>query len=305
MTASILIVEDENIIALDIKTTLTNLGYAVPALASTGEEAIEKVAELDPDLVLMDIHLRGAMDGVDAAEAIRSRFDVPVVYLTAYADPATVGRARVTEPYGYVLKPFDERELHVVIEMALYRHRMASELKDSERWLSATLRSIGDGVIAVDHLWRVRFMNPVAENLTGWPVERAIGRDLADVLRVSIATPPRPLPAGDRQVGGGVAEGILFALDGRELPVEESSTTIRDPNGRVVGSVVAVRDISERRSRDATHFESPAQDVAAAVAQLERLLPLVDGTAEQHARRTMHLLERALAEIRLTSGKSW
>ena len=155
-----------------------------------------KVAELDPDLVLMDIHLRGGMDGVEAAEAIHNRFDVPVVYLTAYADPATVGRARVTEPYGYVLKPFEERELHVVIEMALYRHRMARKLKESERWLAATLRSIGDGVIAVDGDWRVRFMNPVAERLTGWRVDDAIGRELAEVLRVSITTPPRPLPRG-------------------------------------------------------------------------------------------------------------
>src|SRR4030095_6880819 len=146
----------------------------VPAVATGGAEAVAKVAECDPDLVLMDIRLRGDMDGVAAAEAIHHRFDVPVVYLSAYADPATVGRARVTEPYGYVLKPFDERELHVVIEMALYRHRMARQLKESERWLAATLRSIGDAVIAVDGDWRIRFMNPVAENLTGWPVENAI-----------------------------------------------------------------------------------------------------------------------------------
>ena len=166
------------------------------ALASAARKRSRRRHELDPDLVLMDIHLRGAMDGVEAAEAIRSALRRAGRLSDRVRRPSDGRRARVTEPYGYVLKPFDERELHVVIEMALYRHRMASELKDSERWLSATLRSIGDGVIAVDHLWRVRFMNPVAENLTGWPVERAIGRDLADVLRVSIATPPRPLPAG-------------------------------------------------------------------------------------------------------------
>jgi PAS domain S-box-containing protein len=331
MTARVLVVEDENIIALDIKNTLTNLGYTVPAVATAGAEAVAKVAECDPDLVLMDIRLRGDMDGVAAAEAIHHRFDVPVVYLSAYADPATVGRARVTEPYGYVLKPFDERELHVVIEMALYRHRMARQLKESERWLAATLRSIGDAVIAVDGDWRIRFMNPVAENLTGWPVENAIGHDLAEVLRVSITTPPRPLPSGERVSGGGVAEGVLSARDGRKVPIEESSTTIRDAQGKVVGSVIAVREISERKrgatkrrrqpesdgQSDAPGHSSPAgggdalertvlemrngpvQDIAAAVAHLETLLGLVDGgVAETHARQALSTLERALGDMR-------
>ncbi|MGD9765871.1 MAG: response regulator [Candidatus Binatia bacterium] len=247
--ATILVVEDQAIVALDIKMTLTSLGYAVPDVATSGADAIGKVAALRPDLVLMDIHLPGAIDGIEAADAIRERFDVPVVYVTAYADPATLERARITEPYGYVLKPFEDAELRASVEMALNRHHISHELKESERWLTATLRSIGDGVIAADGNWRVRFMNPVAESLTGWRAEDAIGRELADVLRVSITTPPRPLPAGERLCGGGVAEGVLFALGGRELPIEESSTTIRDERGKVVGSVIAFRDISERKQR--------------------------------------------------------
>jgi PAS domain S-box-containing protein len=247
--ATVLVVEDETIIALDVQASLTNLGYAVPAVATSGAEAVAQVAALRPDLVLMDIHLPGGMDGVEAAEVIRQRFDVPVVYLTAYADPGTVERARITEPYGYVIKPFEERDLRVVVEMALYRHQMARKLKESERWLAATLRSIGDGVIAADADWRVRFMNPVAENLTGWRIEEAVGRELAEVLRVSISVPPRPLPTGEGLAGGGVAEGILFALDGREVPIEESSTTIRNEHGKVVGTVIAFRDIGGRGRR--------------------------------------------------------
>jgi len=117
----ILVVEDERVVARDIEKRLRKLGYVVPASVALGEEAIEKVAELRPDLVLMDIRLKGAMDGIEAAEQIRADFDTPVVYLTAYADESTLQRAKVTEPFGYIVKPFDERDLQVAIEIALRR----------------------------------------------------------------------------------------------------------------------------------------------------------------------------------------
>jgi two-component system, cell cycle sensor histidine kinase and response regulator CckA len=245
--ASILVVEDESIIALDIKATLQGLGYEVQAIAATGQEAIDKAERLRPDLVLMDIHLRGEIDGIEAIRLIRKKRDVPVIYLTAYADPGTVQRARETEPYGYLLKPFEQRELHIVIEMALHRHEMERRLRESESWLAATLRSIGDSVIATDGEWRVRFMNPAAEKLTGWPAEEALGRELAQIVPVSIPAPPRPLAADDRHSGGGIAQGILITRDGRRMPIEESSTTIRDEAGRVIGSVLAIREIAERK----------------------------------------------------------
>jgi len=128
----ILVVEDEYIVAKDIQNTLTNLGYSVPAIASSGEEAIKTIDEHSPDLVLMDIVLKGKMDGVETADKIRLKFNIPVVYLTAYADDNTLQRAKVTEPYGYLIKPFQERELHSTIEMALYRQKMEKSLKDSE-----------------------------------------------------------------------------------------------------------------------------------------------------------------------------
>jgi CheY-like chemotaxis protein len=121
----------------------------------------------------MDIHLRGDLDGVETAMQIRQAFDIAVIYLTAYADPATLRRARITEPYGYLLKPFDERELHIVIEMALDRHEMERRLRDSERWLTATLRSIGESVIATDADWRIRFMRAAgARRRTGCRTRR-------------------------------------------------------------------------------------------------------------------------------------
>lgn len=125
--AQILVVEDDSIIVMELEDRLYKLGYTVCTATAYGEEAIDKAAELAPDLVLMDIRLKGAMDGIEAAAEIRERYDIPVVYLTAYADNNTLQRAQITEPYSYLIKPFEERELHIAIEMALYKHRMERE----------------------------------------------------------------------------------------------------------------------------------------------------------------------------------
>jgi len=255
----VLVVEDESITALDIKSVLIRHGYAVPAVAKSGKDAIEKAAEFDPNLVLMDISLHGEMDGVEAAETIRRRFDRPVIYLTAYADRETTQRARLTEPHGYLLKPFDERELLIAVEMALYRHQMEARLKDSERWLAATLRDIGDAVIATDSEWRIRFMNPRAESLTGWDVNEAIGRELAEILRVSITAGPRPISATPAAAGGGTAQGVLTSRSGREIAIEENSTTIRNDRGSVIGAVIAIRERNDSAHPEVAPEERPGQ----------------------------------------------
>jgi two-component system, response regulator PdtaR len=129
---SIILVEDEIIVAADVKNRLENMGYSVLGIFDTGEEAIEKVGELKPNLVLMDIVLKGEMDGIDAALKIRELFNIPIIYLTAYSDEKTLERAKITEPFGYVLKPFEDREIQSAIEMAIYKHQMEKKLKESE-----------------------------------------------------------------------------------------------------------------------------------------------------------------------------
>src|SRR3990172_10007461 len=156
--ARILVVEDEAIIAADIRESLQNLGYAVTSIALSGEEAIKKVEENNPDLVLMDIMLQGEMDGIEAASQIRTRFNIPAVYLTAYSDEKLLERAKITEPFGYIIKPFNERELHTNIEIALHKHKMEKKLKESEQWLSATLKSLGEAVIATDEKGIIKIM---------------------------------------------------------------------------------------------------------------------------------------------------
>lgn len=131
MKRRILIVEDETMIAKDIESKLKNLGYEFFPVVRSGEEAVEKAGELSPDLILMDIILDGKMDGIKAAGQIRARFNIPVVYLTAYADDSILDRAKVTEPFGYMIKPFAERDLHTTIEMAIYKHKSTEKLLSS------------------------------------------------------------------------------------------------------------------------------------------------------------------------------
>jgi CheY-like chemotaxis protein len=139
---AIFIVEDEAIVANDIRETLKSLGYEVTGIAKSGEVALEKVKDLRPDLILMDIHLATKMDGVETAGKIHALYGTPVIYLTAYADKALLDRAKVTEPYGYVIKPYDERELHSVIEMALYKHRIEREIKKRDDVLFAVSSAV-------------------------------------------------------------------------------------------------------------------------------------------------------------------
>ncbi len=126
---NVLVVEDEAIVSKDIQHSLKKLGYNVVGSASTGEKAIELATELKPDIVLMDIMLKGQLTGIEAAEEIKLRIDVPVIYLTAYADEGTLSRAKVTEPYGYIIKPFKEIDIHTSIEMAIYKHQKESEVR--------------------------------------------------------------------------------------------------------------------------------------------------------------------------------
>jgi len=138
--ASILVVEDEMIVAKDIQNRLIKLGYSVVEIISNGEAAIREVAKSCPDLVLMDIKLKGEIDGVEAAKEIYTRFNIPIIYLTANADKTTLERAKTTEPFGYIIKPFKERELNTTIEITLSKHQMERKLKESEKWLTTVLK---------------------------------------------------------------------------------------------------------------------------------------------------------------------
>src|SRR5215470_2753915 len=229
--AQILVVEDEQIVALELRDRLVRMGHVVPAIVATAEEAVERTERLHPDLVLMDIKLQGEMDGIEAAERIRRKLDIPIVYITAFADDQTVKRAKVTEPYGYLLKPFQERELHVAIEVAIHRHEMARRLRETEAWRIALLRSAGDAVLAVGKDGRVKLMNPLAETLTGWQEQDAIGLELHRVFCVT------ELPASGSPPWREASNKQLTSRDGVQRPIEMESAPIRDSEDRDLGVV--------------------------------------------------------------------
>src|SRR5215831_5715660 len=135
-TTNILVVEDERILAKGIEKQLKRLGYEVAGLVSSGEEAVRQAKELRPDLILMDIHLGAGMDGVEAANLIRTRLGTPIVFLTAHSDEATLQRAKVTEPSGFILKPYEDRDIQTAIEIGLYKSMMDRRLRENEQWLA-------------------------------------------------------------------------------------------------------------------------------------------------------------------------
>jgi len=249
----ILIVEDENIVAKDLQKRLMNLGYDVVGIVSTGEEAVKKVVATSPDLVLMDVRLKGEMDGIEAASALHFQHGVAVVYLSAYADNDTLKRASATEPFGYILKPFEERELHTTIEMALYRREMERRFKENETWYGTTLRSIGEAVISTDMFGTIKFMNTAAENLTGWKMSEVHGENLLKVFQTAEKTEkPQFTSQVDNILQNKITavlknQSTLISREGKEIPIDESASPIKDELGNTVGVVLVFQDVSERK----------------------------------------------------------
>ena len=260
----LLIVEDEGIFAADLATRLERLDYVVVGTSASADEAMALATSSRPDLILMDIVLQGPLTGIGAARRIRDALDIPVIFVTSHADQATLHSALGVAPFGYVLKPFNERELQAAIEIGLYRHRVEDKLRKMERWLATTLSSIGDAVIATDIAGRIQLINPTAARLTGWTADEAIGQLLETVFRVVDVSSREPLTGLVDRV---LHEGFSIALDehlvllsqGRpELRIDDSIEPIRDETGAATGVVVVFRDTSTRHLAQAAQREQAA-----------------------------------------------
>jgi len=282
----LLIVEDEGIVALNIQTRLEGLGYNVVASVSSGEEAIQVAGETRPDLILMDIKLDGKVDGIEAAAEIRRLFQLPVVYLTAYTNDDTLNRAKLTEPYGYILKPFEARDLCTTIEVALYKYQMEQQLREREQWLATTLRSIGDAVITTDTEGLVTFMNPVAEALTRWRLEEVIGNDLTRVFQTinekTRAVVENPVLLALQQ---GITVGLenhtlLVTKDGAEIPIDDSAAPIKDEVGKILGAVLVFHDNIEKQQSEA-RLEKNNERLEAEVVKLSEQLSQANAQLRQ------------------------
>ncbi len=248
MNAGILIVEDEGLIALDLQKKLQQVGYTVLGIADNAEDALRGVEELHPSLVLMDIRLKGPRDGVAIADEIRQRFHAPVIFVTAHADRETLDRARITEPFGYIVKPFHTVDFRAQIEIALWKHQMDQKLRISEAWFSTTFENVADALIATDEAGNIALMNTPAAKLTGWDQATAKGRPLAEIFRAADENTGRPLRI--ENTGSGPR---TFFLEKRgcsdSLLVEATFSANRDEE-KTVGVIVAFRDITERRNAE-------------------------------------------------------
>lgn len=253
----VLIVEDEALLADELCLRLSRLGLKPLATVDTGDKAVKAALSLKPDLILMDIRLKGPMDGVQATEIITTATSIPTVFLTAHSDTETVQRAKGAQPYGYVLKPYNERDLIVTLEMALLRHRLHRRLTASERRFSATLASIDDGVIAIGPDGLITYVNPVAEELTGWSVEQARDRPIEEVFQLldeQTGEPRENLLTIALQASSPIrtnGPALLRNRDGEKIPIEASAAPIRDEDSSGnLGAVLAVQDIRARRQAD-------------------------------------------------------
>jgi PAS domain S-box-containing protein len=276
--ARIMVVEDEGIIAEDIQESLLEMGYNVTSVISSGEEALQRVEQERPDLVLMDVVLQGDMDGIEAARRIRSRMNVPIIYLTAYTDAKMLERAKATEPFAYMIKPFRERELHTNIEMALFKHELDRRLRESQEWFSGILDSMGHAVIAADRSAAVRFMNPMAQRITGWSVDEAAGRPLGEVF---VASDDKTGASIDDLVVRVIERGKTISLsdlyntlttrDGSTRIIDAGAAPVRDARGTVIGMVIVWCDVTDRK-----RAEEHLLRLGAAVEQSSEGLAVVD-----------------------------
>lgn len=300
MRSRILIVEDESIVARDIQKMLLGLNYAVVNIVSSGEAAIQAALDLRPDLVLMDIGLKGDIDGIETATRIRAHGDVPVIYLTAYSNATILERAKITEPFGYILKPFEERDLHITIEMALHKHSLEKKLKQHERLLDAMLQTMVDGMVMVAPSGEINYANRAAASILEQSIAEILGKYYDSLEWGQIQESGEPLAKeqmplsialhAQREVRGW--EHGITCRDGRVKWVSINAAPLYDDAGQLSGAIASFRDVTERKQAQ--------DDLRRAHEQLEkRVEERTADLSRTNQLLTQEISERVRAEVAL------
>ncbi|MBX7183968.1 MAG: response regulator [Vicinamibacteria bacterium] len=243
----ILVVEDEAIVARDLAHRLEDLGYEVTGTAASGAEALALAQSTRPNLVFMDITIQGPIDGVETAHRLVSRMDVPIIFLTAHTDTGTIQSAKRARSYGYLIKPFDERELVSTIEMAVSRHR--SDLP--ARLLQQAIASAGIGVVmtAAEAEHRITMCNPRFELMSGYPSAEIVGR--SPWFLGGDGTSPVACDEVKRALdekGECRVDCLLFRKDGAPFWADVVVSAVRDSSGEATHSLLCITDVSARKS---------------------------------------------------------
>lgn len=271
-TKKLLVVEDEGLVALDLKDRLEELGYSVPAIVDNMDDALAAASKDKVDLALMDIRIKGEHDGVETAERLGREFDIPTIFVTAYSDVATLERAKLAEPFGYIVKPFVHVDFRAQIETVLWKHEMEGKLRQSEAWLSAVVQNVGDAVIATDAGGKIAAINLPALELTGFEAHEAIGQPLLEVFN-----------AFDHETGLPLLTPLEKLYQGEELRCEAQTLLLKDrsqdvfrliearisPNvecDKLLGVIVAFKDITEQSQAQTRERQFERMRTASALA---------------------------------------
>lgn len=244
---SIFIIEDEVITAQSIAKNVRDLGYRIAGIATSGSIALKQIKKLQPDLILVDIRLKNNdIDGITTAATIKEQLqlNIPVVYLTAHSDAETLERAKITEPFGYILKPYNKKDLEISLKMALHKHHQELQLIKQEKLLSTILNATQDGVVAANATQEVIYMNSAAQDLTGWEVKNSIGQKATEVIQIVDALTNEPIPHPVEQVleQGKVIylddNAVLIARDGSKIFIKDSASPVTNVSNEVEGAVL-------------------------------------------------------------------
>ena len=298
--AKLLIVEDEGVVAWHIQEALEKLGHTVVASIASGKKAIEIASQNQLDLVFMDIRLKGEIDGIEAAQEIRTRFNIPVIYLTAYADNQTLERALATNPLGYLTKPFQEKELRTTLEVALHRHKLDLYVEKQKEWFFTTLNSLENATVTTDCEGYINYSNPSAVALIGVAEPEILGKNATEIFNfIDLKTKEKiesPLIRSIREdVSLSLSEYCLLQTqDGKEKAIGDTVSPLKNSNGEIIGSVLVFQSSTNQQEIS----EIPQNNLALELTQKSLIAQLQERTAQlQQALACSKILKRVIEQV--------